>query len=398
MKKFLRVFTYEYSRHVFRKRFIFALLGMPLILIFIAAFGALSVAIQYKSIPVGYVDKAGVIVNEDMSIPAGEFFKPIEIIPFSDESAARLAMDQGAIQGVYIINADYLQTGAVHLIAPKTVSANAQSDFKDFLQLNLLATQPQDRAIRLLNGPKVEIISIDGSRHASSQHILDIVIPIAVGILFMIMVNITGGYLLQALLEEKENRTMEIIVTSVSPNQLMVGKTIADMCVGLTQLIAWLGFGILGLAVAQVVSPWVAGQQYDLGSLGLVAALILPAFIMIAGLMAALGAMVTESREAQQMAAIFTLPLFVPLWFVGPLMTNPNSPLVIGMSLFPLTSPMTMPLRAAFTTVPAWQMATSLVILYLCAAGALILAGRAFRIGMLQYGRRIKWREIFQRG
>jgi ABC-2 type transport system permease protein len=127
-------------------------------------------------------------------------------------------------------------------------------------------------------------------------------------------------------------------------------------------------------------------------------ALIFPAFIMIAGLMAAVGAMVTEGREAQQMATIFTLPLFVPLWFVGPLMTNPNSPLVVGMSLFPLTSPMTMPLRAAFTTVPTWQLVTSLAILYLCAAGALILAGRAFRIGMLQYGRRIKWREIFQRG
>jgi ABC-2 type transport system permease protein len=364
----------------------------------IAVFGLISVAIQYKNIPVGYVDKAGVIADEAITISSGWFFKPVEMIPYADESTARLAVDQGTIQGVYIIGTNYIDTGTVQLIAPKTVSANAQSDFRDFLQLNLLAAQPQDRATRLLEGPKVEIISIDGSRHASSQRILDIVIPIAVGVLFMIMVNITGGYLLQALLEEKENRTMEIIVTSISPNQLMIGKTLADMCVGLTQLAAWLGFGILGLAVAKVFSPWVAGQQYSLGNLGLVMALIFPAFIMIAGLMAAVGAMVTEGREAQQMATIFTLPLFVPLWFVGPLMTNPNSPLVVGMSLFPLTSPMTMPLRAAFTTVPTWQLVTSLAILYLCAAGALILAGRAFRIGMLQYGRRIKWREIFQRG
>jgi ABC-2 type transport system permease protein len=398
MKKLLRVFKYEYSRHVFRKRFIFALLGMPLILIVIAVFGFISIAIQYRDTPVGYVDKAGVIADESITLSSGWFFKPVELIRFADESAARLAVDQGTIQGAYIIDENYIDTGIVHLVAPKTVSSNAQDDFQDFLQLNLLATQPQDRANRLLAGPEIEVISIDGSRHASSQHILDIVIPIVVGILFMIMVNITGGYLLQALLEEKENRTMEIIITSISPNQLMIGKTLADMCVGLTQLAAWLGFGVLGLAVAKIFSPWVAGQQYNLGSLGLVIALIFPAFIMIAGLMSAVGAMVTESQEAQQMATIFTLPLFVPLWFVGPLMTNPNSPLVIGMSLFPLTSPMTMPLRAAFTTVPTWQLAISLAILYLCAAGALILAGRAFRIGMLQYGRRIKWREVFQRG
>ena len=114
--------------------------------------------------------------------------------------------------------------------------------------------------------------------------------------------------------------------------------------------------------------------------------------------MAATGAMVTETRESQQMVTMFTLPLFVPMWLIYPIMINPNSPLAVGLSLFPLTSPMTLPLRAAFTTIPAWQIAAGLVIIYACAASALLLAGRAFRMGMLRYGKRLTWREVFQRG
>lgn len=398
MNKFWKVFIYEFRRHVFRKRFIFALLGMPLVLIAMAAFGFISVLIQYKNIPVGYLDQANVIVNPAVTYTEDPFFKPIALIPFADEKTARQALDTGTVQGVFVIAADYRETGRVQLIAPKSISANAQSDFSSFLQQNLLEGQPENVKISLLEGPSIEVLSMDGSRQASSQRILSIILPIAVGVLFLIVINMTGGYLLQAVVEEKENRTMEIIVTSVSPNQLMIGKTLADLCVGLTQMAAWLSFAVIGLLVARALSPWAAMQQFDLGSLLLILALVVPAFIMVAGLMAATGAMVTETRESQQMVGIFTLPLFVPLWLIYPIMTNPNSPLAVGLSLFPLTSPMTLPLRAAFTTIPVWQIVASLVIIYAFAAGALLLAGRAFRLGMLSYGRRLTLREVFKRG
>ncbi len=398
MNKFWKVFMYEYRRHVFRKRFILTLLGMPMVLIATAGFGVISVLIMYKSTPVGYLDQANVITNQALSYSTDPFFKPVELIPFTDETTARQALDAGTVQGVYMIPADYMQTGTVQLIAPKSVSPNAQSDFTSFLQQNLLEGQPENVKNNLLAGPSVEVLSMDGSRQASSQRILSIILPIVVGVLFLIVINMTGGYLLQAVVEEKENRTMEIIVTSVSPNQLMIGKTLADLCVGLTQLAAWFGFAGIGLMAARALSPWAAMQQFDMGSLLLILALVVPAFIMVAGLMAATGAMVTETRESQQMVGIFTLPLFVPLWLIYPIMTNPNSPLAVGLSLFPLTSPMTLPLRAAFTTIPAWQIVASLVIIYAFAAGALLLAGRAFRLGMLSYGRRLTLREVFKRG
>jgi ABC-2 type transport system permease protein len=97
------------------------------------------------------------------------------------------------------------------------------------------------------------------------------------------------------------------------------------------------------------------------------------------------------------MVSIISLPIWIPYMLTGMLMNNPNSPLALGLSLFPLTAPLTMLMRDGLTILPAWQIALSSAIQVLCAAGAIWLAGRAFRLGMLRYGKRLKWREVFAR-
>jgi ABC-2 type transport system permease protein len=123
----------------------------------------------------------------------------------------------------------------------------------------------------------------------------------------------------------------------------------------------------------------------------------LPAFVMIAALMAMVGATVTETREAQQVAGLFSLPLFVPLWFITPLLQDPNSTLALVFTFIPFTAPLTLPLRAAYSTVPLWQSALSIGLLFASAIGAMWLAGRVFRMGMLRYGKRLSLKEIFKR-
>jgi ABC-2 type transport system permease protein len=113
--------------------------------------------------------------------------------------------------------------------------------------------------------------------------------------------------------------------------------------------------------------------------------------------MAIAGAMATDSREAQQVAGLLTLPIFIPYWFATPLLSNPYSPLAIGLSLFPLTAPVALPLRASVAQIPVWQNVLAVSLLTLFAAAALWLAARVFRMGMLQYGKRLEWREIFSR-
>jgi len=117
--------------------------------------------------------------------------------------------------------------------------------------------------------------------------------------------------------------------------------------------------------------------------------------VMIASLMAAAGATVADSQEAQQMAGLFSLPIMAPVWLGVVIIENPNSPLAIGLSLFPPTALSTIAMRIMSVPIPFWQVAVSVTLLVLSAGGAVWLAGRAFRLGMLRYGQRLNWRELF---
>jgi ABC-2 type transport system permease protein len=94
---------------------------------------------------------------------------------------------------------------------------------------------------------------------------------------------------------------------------------------------------------------------------------------------------------------LFTLPTVAPYWLFSILMTHPNSPLAVGMSFFPLTAPVTISLRAGFTQIPTLQLMANLLVLWVSAAAAIWLAARTFRLGMLSYGKRLSWRQIFSR-
>jgi ABC-2 type transport system permease protein len=397
MRKVWLVFKYEYLRHVLRKRFILALFSLPLFFLVILLIGMVLIWVQYNPLPVGYVDFSG-LLNHPVALSAeGRISPSLEIRRFDTEDNARAALQAKKIQAYFVLDANYLQTGDVRLVALEMPGDDVQAQFRDFLRANLVAHQPAGIATRLLEGAAVVVRASQGNRQMASNQILNIVLPLAGGFLFILATNTSGSYLLQALVEEKENRTMEIIVTSLSPGQLMAGKIAGNMCVGLTSLLAWIVFGLLALQFA--IRYLFQGQviQFDLGFSILTFATLLPAFILVAAMMAAVGATATESREAQQVAGLFTLPLSVPFMLLSPILSNPNSPLSIGLSLFPLTAPVTLPLRAALTLVPVWQIATSLAILFLLSACSIWFAGRAFRLGMLRYGKRLSWKELMRR-
>jgi len=396
VKKFWRVFVHEYLRHVLRKRFLFAVLSLPLILLVVGAFTLLMVALQYDSRPVGFVDLAGWLEKPVYDpVDPGRWFADVPVVKFPTVDAARIALAQEQIQGVYVFSENYLETGEVSLIAVQTPSEGAKSAFNSFVRENLVRNLPESVRRRLLDGDTLDIRTLDGSRQSGNGRWIEIAIPLAAGVLFMFVVNMTGGYLLRAVVEEKENRTMEIVITSVSPTQLMAGKISGNLCVGLSQLVLWLAVPLAALGIAAGFFPSLQGVRLFTPAVWLTLVALLPAFVMISALMAAVGATATESSEASAVAGWFTLPLVIPYWFISVLMENPNSPLSIALSLFPLTAPVTLPVRMAFTTVSAWQITLSIGLLYACAAGAMLLAGRAFRMGMLRYGKRLSFRELF---
>ncbi len=306
-------------------------------------------------------------------------------------------MQKGTIQGYFQIEPDYAQTGSVRLISEKQLDSDVTSGFYSFLFSNLVSGQPQNLRERLVDGPNVIVHASDQKSSADANNLFVFLVATFAGILFVIAINTSGGYLMQAVVEEKENRTMEIVLTSVSPTQLMAGKIIGNLAVGLTQLVIWVLAGVAGIIVALQVIPGFTNPGIDPAFLWLLLATFLPAFVMLAALMAMIGATATEAREAQQVAGLFTIPVIMPLWFTAAIIQSPNSPLAIGFSLFPLTAPMTLPMRVTLTSVPAWQIAASLAILVVCAAGAIWLASRAFQLGLLRYGKKIRLAELFRR-
>jgi len=398
MAKTWLIFINEYKKHVLRKRFLFAILSMPIFIGFIVLVGFLSVWLQFDGKPVGFIDSNNILKTYNPVPENGsKSFPAVEFIHFADETSAKAALDGQQIQAYFIIGKNYLSDGSVDLVKAEKSGSNINDDFSNFLSYNILSGQPEQVVNRLTSGNELIIRSADGSREMNANNWLMIMLPFLAGILFIIAVNISGGYLLQAVVEEKENRTMEILITSVSPTQLMTGKVIGNLLVGLTELAIWIAIALVAL---RFVPQWLPiGQEVsiDASFIFLMVGTFLPAFVMIAAAMGAVGATASEAREAQQIAGLFTLPIVIPFWFVTAIMFNPNGALAVGMSMFPLTAPIALPLRAVFTNVPAWQIIITISVLCALAVFSIWCAGRIFRLGMLRYGKKVTFKEVFRK-
>ena len=398
MIKTWRIALHEYQRHVFTRRFLLGLFSVPFMMVILVGLIFLIISMENKTRAIGYVDQSGLLAQPLPAPTVSAPDKQIEILAYPDEDAANAALQADEIQAYYLLPADYLSAGKLKVVHVSDLKSPARQQFYDFLAVNMLSGMDASVANRVLSGDEIIIQAVDGSREISSETgWLGLFIPILAALGFVVAMFTAGGYLMQAVVEEKENRTMEVILTSVSPNQFMAGKILADMSIGLTQIFIWLVFIVIAFKVAagnfEILQSIQISPQIIL--LGLV--ILMPTFVMVSAFMALIGATVSEAREGQQMIGLISLPIWIPYMLIGLIMENPNSPLTVGLSLFPLTSSLTMLIRQGVTIIPGWQIAVSAIILVLCAGGAIWLAGRAFRLGMLRYGKRLAWREIFTR-
>jgi ABC-2 type transport system permease protein len=123
-----------------------------------------------------------------------------------------------------------------------------------------------------------------------------------------------------------------------------------------------------------------------------------PSYLFIAALMTTVGTTLVEGQEAQQAGPLLFLPLLLPAYLLIPIARNLNGPLSLGLSFFPVTAVTTMAVRSVFMEIPGWQIAVSAAIALGGGLGMVWLAGKAFRISMLSYGRRLKLRDLFAHG
>lgn len=394
MKKFWAILKYEYTRHVLRRRFLFALISLPLWIAFSIGMGILAVFLQSNNAPVGYVDQAGIVQKLDFPNLENDLLDEVTFLAFDSEAEAREALESNRIQAFFLLPEGFRETRSVRLFYLEEPDDDVISDFNDLLRANLLMEQPASIAQRIIDGPELLIEATQEERQMAENDWVKIFAPLTAAVFLIISIFTSSGYLMQAVVEEKENRTMEILATSVSPEQIMGGKILALILVGLTQVLIWSLLPVLFLGLAVAYIPFLQGISIDWKTIGLIFITVIPTFVLISALMATIGATVTEAREGQQVSSLVTLPVMAPAMLATPIVLNPGGPISLFLSFFPLTASLTLLIRIGFATVPVWQILISTGILILSAIGALWLSGRVFRLGMLQYGQRLGWKEV----
>lgn len=244
---------------------------------------------------------------------------------------------------------------------------------------------------KLLKRPDAESKTVVLGGEKKSNGELQMLVPMAFMMLLMMSVFTSGQYLLTSTVEEKGNRVMEVLLSAVSPTQLMTGKVLGYMGVGLLIL------GLYGsLGVAGLVAFAATGLIQPIQLVYLVVFFMI-AYFLVASMMAAIGAAVNDMREAQTLMSPIMVLMMLPwlTWFL--IQRAPNSPLATALSFIPGPNPFVMMIRVCGSEpVPSWQIGVGILVGVLSVIGAAWAAGKIFRIGALMYGKPPNFKTLWQ--
>lgn len=222
-----------------------------------------------------------------------------------------------------------------------------------------------------------------------------------VGMLSFFLITFYGQNVMRSVLEEKTNRIVEVIVSSVRATHLMAGKILGVAGVALLQVAIWGLLLVIALTQSHLITDRYEGAAEALRTLQIAptTALVLVGFVLFgfllyAAMFAAVGAAVTTEQEAQQFIFPVMIPFFIPLLFIARLLEDPLGTEATVLGLVPFTSPMAMPMRIGAASVPPIEIATSLALLALTAAAVSWLAAKIYRVGTLSTGKRPTLREL----
>lgn len=400
MNKTLLIFRHEFLHTIKRKGFIVMTLMVPVLALLAIGFYQLILTVSAPSVAatttIGYVDEAG---GFDQYTDQGN----IQLVGFDTTDDATAALINSDISEYFVIPADFISTGVIkrytlarELETPPTIA----TVIKNFLTSNMLAEEVPPETVYRIEAPLNLVITRlteTGEVAVEQGGYGNVIIPGIFSLLLALSLMLSSTYLIQGLGEEKESRLMEVLLSSVSIRQLLIGKVSGLGAAGLVQVVVWLASLPLLLALASsVFGGFFDTIQLPANFIVLGIVYFLLGYLLFASLSAGIGAISPNAREGQQLAMIYTLLLFVPLWFSSLLFVFPDSPLWTVLTIFPVTAPIAVMLRLGVTGIASWELAVSIVLLLVSIIGVLFLATRTFRAYLLMYGKRPNWGEIFR--
>ena len=323
---------------------------------------------------------------------------------FADEEAGRAALKADEITTLLVIPQDYVESGQVMVIskgggfseAVRIDSASMRAFFVNHLVRDEVGPTLRQR---LADPIEPVLVSLEGEGKPGGGPLnvaLNFMVPYFLGLLLVMSILVSSGYLLRGVAEEKTSRIIEIVLSSVTAWELLAGKVLGLGVLGLTQVVVWLvsALGLSGGAASLlgVAVPLLAHSQVFF--LGLVYYLL--GFLVYAVLMGAAGSLGTTMQESQQLAGIFSMAAAIPLMISGFVVSNPNVLLLRVLSWFPLTAPTMMLLRLPMAKVPTVDIVGSIAVLALSIPAVLWAGAKVFRTGLLMYGKRPALAQVVQ--
>lgn len=395
MKKIWLMAKTTYKLRVRSGMFLVLTFGLPVLMIIAGAIPVILATRGGSLPPVGYVDETGRLAPitqvsyEEMTL---------NLTQYPDPDAAEGAFERGEIEGYLVIPEDYFDGGRARYYAEEDPAVSLEEALENFMRRAMRPEESEAVVARLSDPFEATYVASKSGEELVEGPALIIRVALPAGIALLISFAILTGVsqMGAAIVREKEQRAMEMIITSISSTQLVAGKVLGMTLLSLTQVAIW----ALGATIAALL--FLSGEV-DLASLSipweaLVWALLLgvPGYFLFAVLASGLGILGDNTQQAQQMAGILSMVGLVPLWFAGVLVESPNSPFAVALTLFPLTSPMISLLRMAFTDLPLWQPLVGLVLILISLVASIWLVARIFRATMLMYGKSLRPQHILR--
>lgn len=399
---------FELASTVRRLGYLIVTLGMP---VFAVLYGALALIPAYLAKQqeettrvYGVVDQAGVLgleTGEAVTIRTAVFRG------FADERAARDALThERSIRSYFVVAADYLDSGRVLAHTGEGGSLGpweGRDELNELLRTRLLGTRVDPkvaaRLVKPISGRETFRVGGDGEvlAEASDAYIGRLVLPIGFVFLLFTSILMSGSYLIQATATEKENKVVEVLLSSASADEIMTGKLLGLGGAGLLQVIVWLGMTLgVRFGFAQLVLP--LSIQVSWQAVAIAPVLFVTAYAFLGSLMLGTGSFGGNVRESQQLGMFWAFLATLPLMFLPVLLADPHSLVAHVLTWIPFSAPATLVFRMSLDpdAISVWEVAGSLSVLLLSTWAAVRIASRLFRVGLLLTGARPSLREIWR--
>ncbi len=423
----------EFNERVRKKSFIITTILMPLFLVAMMFIPMLMVNMKSDTVREIYVvDDSGLIADKLQDNSSLKF------IP-SDMPLDEIKEQSLDIFGVLVIGENIAEGGGAQLYTYDSstidIESEISSQIKDIIETEKLKGYNIENLSEILASVETSVpLSVkqfsESGEAKDSSSVVAIVAAYIFGFLIYMFVFLYGGMVMQGVIEEKSNKVLEVMVSSVKPFQLMMGKILGIASVALTQLLIWVVFiivvggGLMSLLAGDMIEAAQAmssGMPMDMSAMsGMVmdadmAAAIntltdpaylfrliggfivyfIGGYLLYAAMFAAVGSAVDNEKDTQNLQTPISMPLILGLFVMLTAMQDPNSPLAVWCSIIPFTSPIVMVARLPYG-VPAWELWTSIAVLFASFLAIVWFAGKVYRVGIFMYGKKPTFKELFK--